>query len=146
MRKIMKRVMKREIKKYVKKYVKKYMDKHYSIHEKKNIKNNANLINLINIDNIHQNFRDCSFDDLNEGDIVYSWTMTYSQKYLLKEEFKDYNMVKIGILLNKNYNNKELSIILKYDNETKVFTETNLYRDPGTSGSFGFNKINEFQN
>ncbi len=85
-----------------------------------------------------ENFKNCEFKDLKEGDIVMTVTMTYSQKYFLDEQYKEYNMIKKGILLSKDETDNGNSKILQYeivDGEIK-FIETNLYSDPKTSGMF----------
>lgn len=87
------------------------------------------------------NFVTCDFDKINEGDIVSSFTMTYSQKYFLKDGCGEFNMKKIGIMIKKNSDDPEESIILAYDPFTKTFFETNFYRSPGTSGSFILKKF-----
>ena len=83
----------------------------------------------------------CEFDDIHEGDIVMTVTMTHSQKYLLKEGYEDYNMIKYGILLQKDIINPEMSTLFRYDEYTRSFTMTNLYKNPGSSGTFILKKI-----
>jgi hypothetical protein len=78
----------------------------------------------------------CEFNEINDGDIISSFTITHSQKYLLKEGCEEYNMKKIGIMLRKNNDDPEESIIFAYDKITKTFFETNFYKNPGTSGCF----------
>jgi hypothetical protein len=85
-------------------------------------------------------FVDFNFDQLQVGDIVLSFTATNSQKYLIREGYEDYNMEKIGILLEKNEDDPQNSTILAYDRLTKTFSETNFYRNPGTSGIFYLQK------
>jgi hypothetical protein len=78
----------------------------------------------------------CTFAELNIGDFVRSQTMTNSQKYFNKPGFEQYNMTKYGMILEKDLNNPQNSIILCYNNEDNTFYRTNLYTDPGTSGGF----------
>jgi hypothetical protein len=80
----------------------------------------------------------CSFDELEEGKLVRSMTMTYSQKYFLKEGYEDYNMIKTGILIKKD-------LRAPYNSMVRIFTDegpinTYLYVDPGTSGCYSFYK------
>jgi hypothetical protein len=82
----------------------------------------------------------CSFADLKQGDIVSSFTMTFSQKYFFKIGYEGYNMFKYGILINKNNEFPEESVLLQYDNNSGDFIETNLYSNPGSSGSYAFAK------
>jgi hypothetical protein len=122
-KKYTKKYIKKKTKKYAKRYVNRYFETNYS------------------------DFEQCSFDEMKVGDIVSSWTMTNSQKYLFKEGFEEYNMEKKGILIKKNNDNPELSEIFQYDSKTDTFKVTNLYRDPGTSGMYGFKrKFNLGQN
>jgi hypothetical protein len=86
------------------------------------------------------NFVPCSFDEMNNGDIVLSWTMTNSQKYLLKPGYEDYNKIKYGVLLEKNIEYPQSSILLEYDLCSDTFEETNFYVDPGTSGGYSLEK------
>lgn len=101
------------------------------------------MLNLLNcVCNAQSSdFEACGFDSLHEGDIVLSMTMTHSQKYVFKEGYEDYNMVKHGILLYKNMDDPEKSVLFRYDSETKSFTMTNLYKNPGSSGSFVLKKL-----
>jgi hypothetical protein len=85
----------------------------------------------------HEKFMQVAFEDLKVGDIVKTITMTYSQKYILYEGYEEYNMEKIGILLEKNNNSNGSSRLYRYlYNEEDHFEETSLYTDPGTSGYF----------
>jgi hypothetical protein len=83
-------------------------------------------------------FIPCSFDELKEGDIVRSITMTNSQKYF-KEGYEDYNMIKTGILIKKNTIFPENSILRMYIEDNQV-EEVVLYVDAGTSGYFSLYK------
>jgi hypothetical protein len=85
----------------------------------------------------------CEFENIDDGDIVLSLTMTNSQKYFLKEGCEEYNMKKYGIMLHKNKKDPENSIILAYDPFQKLFFETHFYRNPGTSGAFYLQKYVE---
>ncbi len=87
-----------------------------------------------------KNFVLCKFEDLEENDIVSSFTITYAQKYLIMEGYEEYNMFKYGILIYKNKEDPEKSILLTYDTNTKEFYTSNLYKNPGTSGSFYLKK------
>jgi hypothetical protein len=91
----------------------------------------------------YKKFVNSNFDELQIGDIVLSSTITYSQKYFLKEGYEDYNMQKYGVLLHKKVNDPENSIILAYDPSTKTFSETYFYKNPGTSGCFYLKKYVE---
>jgi hypothetical protein len=91
--------------------------------------------------NLQQNnLKYSKFDDLAEGDIVESTTMTNSQKYFYRYGYEEYNMTKLGILINKNNKYPEESIILMYNGDAKTYTKANLFRDPGTSGCVSFRK------
>jgi hypothetical protein len=94
--------------------------------------------NLIkDFDNLkHEKFMQVAFEDLKVGDIVKTITTTYSQKYILYEGYEEYNMVKIGIILEKNNENNGQSRLYRYLSEKNNFEETSLYADPGTSGYF----------
>jgi hypothetical protein len=83
------------------------------------------------------------FRELQVGDIVSSSTMTYSQKYFDREGYEQYNMKKYGILLTKNEEYPQDSILLQYDSDSDSFVETNLYADPGTSGIVELQKYME---
>ncbi len=136
------KTLKRYIKKYAKKYAKKCIDK-YLAQDTKDVKMIQKKNILKNIYEHTKKFKSCLFEDLQEGDIVSSSTMTWSQKYLLKIGFEEYNMTKYGILLKKDLENNEESIILSYDSMTGSFNKTNLYRNPGTSGGCTFEKFVE---
>lgn len=86
-------------------------------------------------------FEICSFDDLHNGDIIMSTTMTNSQKYICKTGCEEYNMTKYGILFQKNIDDPENSILFRYDKDENTFMFTNLYRNPGSSGSFLLRRI-----
>ncbi len=73
------------------------------------------------------------FEELKVGDVVKSSTMTYSQKYMLYDGYEEYNMIKIGILLEKNEENPGASKFFQHIDKDK-FVETNLFADPGSSG------------
>lgn len=88
----------------------------------------------------NKKFEKSNFDQLKVGDIVLSSTMTFSQKYFLKEGYEDYNMEKYGVLMEKNENDPENSVILVYDSITETFSEAYFYRNPGTSGCFCLKK------
>lgn len=87
-----------------------------------------------------QNFVPCCFEDMKNGDIVLSWTITNSQKYLLRKGFEDYNKTKYGILIQKDNNFPQNSIMLEYDSYTGEFIATNLFSDPGSSGEYSLQK------
>ncbi|ATZ81050.1 hypothetical protein BMW23_1005 [Bodo saltans virus] len=82
-----------------------------------------------------ENFKLINFNDLQEGNIVMSITMTNSQKYFDRFGYEEYNMTKIGILIKKNYENYGDSTILQYDNYKKCYTKTHFYSDPLSSGN-----------
>ena len=84
----------------------------------------------------YENFMQVSFEDLKVGDIVKSVTMTYSQKYTLYAGYEEYNMEKIGVLLEKNNGNNGQSRLYRYLGDNDNFEEVSLYADPGTSGYF----------
>jgi hypothetical protein len=91
--------------------------------------------------NNYDECQSCNFYQLNVGDFIKSQTMTNSQKYFCKPGYEQYNMTKCGILLEKNNDNPENSVILCYNGEYESFYRTNLYSDPGTSGCFCLYKM-----
>lgn len=86
-------------------------------------------------------FVETKFMDLNEGDIVKSYTMTYSQKYF-KEGYEDYNTTKIGVLIKKDLDLPEFSTLYYHNYYDNSFEETKLYVDPGSSGIYVLYKYN----
>jgi hypothetical protein len=88
-------------------------------------------------------FKDCSFRGMKIGDIVASWTMTNSQKYIDKPGYEECNMIKYGMLLSKNEQDPSQSQILCYDKDKKRFHQTHFYFDVGTSGSVILMKYHE---
>jgi hypothetical protein len=82
----------------------------------------------------------CSFDDIEVGDIVLSFTGTHSQKYFNRYGYEEYNMEKYGILLEKNFECPGQSIVLAYNENKDMFDRTNLYSDPGSSGWYSLQK------
>ncbi len=91
---------------------------------------------------LNDNFQQTSFNNLINGDIVKTTTMTYSQKYLLYDDYKDYNTTKMGVLIYKNNDDPSNSILYMYNYDTNNFIESKLYSDPGTSGCFFIEKYN----
>ena len=91
------------------------------------------LLTKYDFDNlVQEHFIQVPFEDLKVGDVVQTTTLTYSQKYTLYDIYEEYNMTKIGILLEKNMKYPGESRLYRYiDGE---FEETKLYADPGTSG------------
>ncbi len=86
-------------------------------------------------DNLDFNkFKLCNFEELKIGDLVKTNTMTFSQKYMLREGYEDCNMTKIGILIKKDDLNPSLSTLYCYNFETEEFEVSILYRDVGSSG------------
>jgi hypothetical protein len=141
--------MKKYVKKYIKKYVKKYVKKNFKKYMKymkhrEELSKKYLLLKELVLNNKYKNFEACSFDELQKGDIVKSLTMTYSQKYFFREGCEEYNMVKHGILLHKNLNSPEDSIILQYNPAIDKLVKTNLYRNPGTSGEYSLQKYFSF--
>lgn len=101
------------------------------------------LINKYDFNNLVQKyFIQVPFEDLKVGDIVQTTTITYSQKYTLYDGYEEYNMTKVGILLEKNMNNPGSSRLYRYVDG--VFEETNLFADPGTSGFVGIHKYFDY--
>jgi len=82
-----------------------------------------------------------TFEDIQVGDIIMTQTTTYSQKYFDVPGYEDFNMTKIGILLEKNLQEPAKSIIYKYNKDKDDFEETNIYTDPMNSGYFLIYKI-----
>jgi len=77
----------------------------------------------------------CDMSDINCGDIIMSHTFTYSQKYLLDDSYSEYNMVKYGILIEKNETNYGDSKIIRFEKLSDGhinYTESHLYLDMGT--------------
>jgi hypothetical protein len=95
---------------------------------------------LLNID--LNKFENCTFEQLNEFDIVMSTTCTYSQKYMIDSHleknslFRELNTTKYGILIKKNNAKHGQSIILHIEiiDGNVVMSETNFYYDPCNSG------------
>lgn len=87
-----------------------------------------------------QKFQSCSFDEMNVGDIVKITTFTNSQKYFFKGGYEDLNMTKTGILIEKNIEKHDLSKMLKYEQDTGLFSNEYLFRNPGTSGGYYFER------
>lgn len=135
MKSSLKKKLRIHVRKYVKKHVKKYIKKNKVKIIQKYVEKFLFLKDVL-INTNMQNFKDCRFEDLQVGDIVCSWTMTYSQKYLLKDGYEELNMTKYGILLNKDKINPENSEILQYDLIQNKLVITKLYKDPGTSGTY----------
>jgi len=98
---------------------------------RESLKKKAQSINWSEI--YDDKFIETKFSDLNEGDIVKSYTMTYSQKWF-RDGYEDYNSTKRGILIKKDLDNPECSIIYNYNNNN--FEETRFYADPGSSGIY----------
>jgi hypothetical protein len=80
----------------------------------------------------------CQFEELVEGTLVRSITMTYSQKYFLMDGCEDYNAIKTGILVKKDINYPYNSLIRIMTDEGPL--NTCLYVDPGTSGCYSLYK------
>ncbi len=89
-------------------------------------------------------FIQISFEELKPGDIVMSFTFTYSQKYMILEGYEEYNSMKYGILLSKDQTNPSNSLMYQtMDNSGFNFVETKLYADPGSSGKYTLYKYIE---
>lgn len=90
-------------------------------------------------DNIdYTKFVRCQFEELVEGTLVRSITMTYSQKYFLRDDCEDYNATKTGILIKKDINSPYNSLIRIITDEGTI--DTCLYVDPGSSGCYSLYK------
>jgi len=100
---------------------------------RESLKKKAHSINWNEISD--ENFVEAKFVDLKEGDIVKSYTMTYSQKYF-REGYEDYNTTKKGILIKKDSVVPEYSTIYYYDNYNNKYEESRFYADPGSSGIY----------
>jgi hypothetical protein len=95
-----------------------------------------NYLNQLSlIVNEAKNWTHVTFDELEVGDIVKSITYTHSQKWMLREGYEEFNMVKIGILISKGDNGED-SILLTEEGEMK------LYANPGSSGGIYLYRYN----
>ena len=107
---------------------------------RENLKKKA--VNIDWKDIYDENFVETNFADLNEGDIVKSYTMTYSQKYF-REGYEDYNTTKKGVLIKKDIDSPEYSIIYYYNSYNNKYEESRFYADPGSSGIYVLYKYKE---